>query len=156
MELCLQHICWCYGPLHRQVINDHGINFIWYTGPCLPLWWIFTTCSISISRNDRKSKYIFVFKKNQQVKCLFDWRFPSLTMLISRMNEMCHDSLSQPQSESWNIYNICKVYPVKFCIHPLAVLSPWLCYEFLKHPCGLCAGVFRVASLMMIQQSTET
>ena len=58
------HGCWCPGSLCHLVISSHGIDYIWWIGPCLLWGGIVTTCAISISRNDIKGKYILSFFRN--------------------------------------------------------------------------------------------
>ena len=55
MVSLLTHIC-----VARPQWVNHGID---YMGPCLPWERITTTCTHSVSRNDRKCKYILCFLK---------------------------------------------------------------------------------------------
>ena len=60
----IQHCGWqCHGSLRRQAISSYGIVYVCPTYSCLP-WGI--PCAISVFRNDKKWKYIFMFP--QRVK----------------------------------------------------------------------------------------
>ena len=59
-DLGQYHGCWWPGSLCRQAINNLGIDYAWKTGPCLPWGKISITYPISVSRNYRKYKYIFM------------------------------------------------------------------------------------------------
>ena len=52
--------CLWLGSLDHQVTPCHGIDFVWWTGPCLPWAKISTTCAISTLRMDNKYEYIFM------------------------------------------------------------------------------------------------
>ena len=55
------HGCWCPGSLCRQVISSHDIDCVNYVGPYLTWGRISTTCVMSVWRNDRNYKYMFMF-----------------------------------------------------------------------------------------------
>ena len=57
------HGCWCPGSLHHQDISSLGIDFVRKVGPWLSRRGISNVYIISISRNDRKCKHIFMFSK---------------------------------------------------------------------------------------------
>ena len=46
--------------LVTQVINNQGIDYARYTGPCFPQARILTTCATSMLRNDRICPYNFM------------------------------------------------------------------------------------------------
>ena len=55
------HGCWCPGSLCRQDISTHDTDYVEQVGPCLTQERISTTCVMSVWRNDRNCKYIFMF-----------------------------------------------------------------------------------------------
>ena len=58
------HGCWCHGSLCHQAINDHDIDCIGWTDPCLPSGSISPTYTILVSICDRKCKDVFMFLQN--------------------------------------------------------------------------------------------
>ena len=75
------HCCRCPGSSRRQVISSHD-NFM--GSPCLTRWRIPTTYVVSVWRNDRNCKYMFMFllknlaRKQFQVKSL-QWHHTNVT-----------------------------------------------------------------------------
>ena len=58
------HECWWPGPLRRQVISNHGIEDVWWTG--LPRGGIATTCATSLSRNEiKENTYVTVLSHDK-------------------------------------------------------------------------------------------
>ena len=53
--------CWCLGSLHHQVTTTLGIDFVVWSGPCLPWANISTTWAISTLRMDKKMNISLCF-----------------------------------------------------------------------------------------------
>ena len=62
--------------LPYQAINRHSIDSVGWRNQCLPWGRILATYIISVSRSDRKAKYIFMFRKHSA------WRGLSWTLLV--------------------------------------------------------------------------
>ena len=62
-ELVQYHGCWWPGSLCCQAISSHGIDCAGLANPCFQQVMISMTSCISVLRNNRKCKYIFVLHK---------------------------------------------------------------------------------------------
>ena len=71
VQHCKYHGCWCPGSLRRQDISTHDIDYVEYVSSCLTWGRVSTTCIMSMWRNNRKCKYMFLFTlKNSACKGL--------------------------------------------------------------------------------------
>ena len=56
------HGCWCPGSLRHQAISSNGIDYVNLVGLCFTWGRISITCVMSMWRNDRNCKYMYVLK----------------------------------------------------------------------------------------------
>ena len=64
-ELGQYHDCWCPGNTRTQRISSCSFDYEGIKCPCLPWGGISVTKAISVSRNDRKCNYVFMFPKKK-------------------------------------------------------------------------------------------
>ena len=60
--------CWWPGSWCRQVISSHDIGYVVNKNPCLLWWRVSTTCTISMLRNNRQCKYVFMFPQTNSAR----------------------------------------------------------------------------------------